>query len=161
MEFEAVVAIDPRPGGKKLQAVWLVRDDGERWVIDYRPRGLWRPFEDERVQVTGARYEPEGQAIGAQHFRVDTMRTIDPESTSSLIALGPEQHLCGRLEIREGDPGSKMGGEGYPVFVAESGATYQLANHIEAEPGPLTIRAREATRSRFVAHAPGPLLWVL
>lgn len=159
--FVATVRIDPKPGGKKFQGVWLQRDDGKRLLIDYRARGLWRPFEGKRVRVTGTSYTPKGQAIAAAHFRVATMQMVDDKSTATLIWLGPEQKLEGKLSIRTGDPKSKMGGQSYPVFTTSGGTTYQLANSINTKPGPVIVTAREAKRSRFVTHMPGPLIWVL
>lgn len=37
-ERRATVRIDPAPGGKQFQGVWLELEGGARWVIAYRAR---------------------------------------------------------------------------------------------------------------------------
>src|SRR5947207_15688253 len=49
IEIKATLRIDAKSGGKKLQGVWLELEPGKRWVIDDRPRELWRSFEDADV----------------------------------------------------------------------------------------------------------------
>jgi hypothetical protein len=115
------------------------------------------------VQVTGERYQPEGQAIMAVHVRVHTLALVDDDGSAELVGLGPERELRGRFEERLVPDGAKGAGERYVVFVAD-GAEHLLAS--EPPPGmtllaPATIRAREATMSPYVARRGGPYLWVL
>jgi len=165
--FEATVQIDPKPGDKAFQGVWLAREDGERWVIAYRAEPWFQPFEGQRVRVTGERFIPEGQAIMAPHFRVDTLRRVDEgkadPSASPVIGLGPEQQLEGVFEDRVGAPGTKLEGEPYRVFTASGGESFLLSHAPEdAQPGRrVLIRARAVELSPYMARRGGPTLWVL
>ncbi len=160
--FEARVEIDPTPGGKKFQGVWLVRADGARWVIAYRPLEIWRPFEGKQVKVEGALYEPFGQSIGAPHFRVDRM-TVDPESMASLVRVERERLLTGHFENETMEEGTKLAGQHFLTYSAE-GVRYLLANAPPDPPTPgakVRVRAREVELSPFAAHLIGPTLWIL
>lgn len=159
--FDATLTIDGKPGGKKFQGVWLVRADGSKLVIDYRARGLWRPFENQKVHVTGSSYQPRGQAISAAHFRVHTLRMADSQSTASIVELGPEQTLEGSFGSHTVAAGAKAAGQTYTIFKAKGGMTYQVLNPIPAKPGNVKVKARAATRSKFIAHVGGPALWIL
>jgi hypothetical protein len=158
--FNAVVNIDAEPAGKRFQGVWLVRDDGEKWLIDYRARPHWKPFEGVAVQVSGERYHPDGQSIGAVHFRVHTMAVVEPTMAHDLATIGPEQTLTGRFAIAKGEPGSKMGGSTWTVFDTDT-RQFMLANHSESFKGEGTVTARQVTLSPFVAHMTGPRIWVI
>jgi len=166
--FEALVEIDAAPGYKAFQGVWLVRDDGERWVVAYRPEPWLREFEKQRVRVTGERYTPEGQAIMVPHFRVHTLKRVegngqDPAPGADILEVGPEQRLEGVFEDRVGAPGTKLEGEPYRVFAASGGKEFLLANTPEdVKIGQkTTIRARAVELSPYVARRGGPYLWVL
>jgi hypothetical protein len=161
-EFEAVVRVDERPGGKKFQGVWLERDGGERWVVAYRPEGWLRAFEGRRVRVTGEVYQPFGQAIAATHFRVATLRIVGQEPDAHLVSAGPARALVGEFAERVGAPGTKLEGERYTVFVA-GGTEYLLAGAPEdARPGArVKIEARAVEPSPYAAHRGGEHLWVL
>ncbi len=163
--FRATVEIDAKPGGKRLQAVWLVHENGERWVIDYRAREFWKPFEGTTVDAAGKVYAPQGQAIGATHFRVHSLG-LDPNTDSSApwTWIGPESQAHGKFHLKQGAPGSKSADTSWPVFVSEEGRSYQLANAVELDGllgVPVTIEARPIERSPFVAHMPGPTLFVM
>jgi hypothetical protein len=161
--FTATLRIDQASSAKKFQGVWLARDDGDRWLIAYRPWGYWTPFADQRVTVTGATYTPRGQAVSATHFRVHSLR-LAPGADAPWTELGPERTLRGTLSVERGASGSKMAEETWITFSREGGGGYQLANSIEVAGllgAPVELVAREITRSPFVAHMPGPALWVL
>lgn len=161
--FEARVEIDPKPGYKAFQGVWLARDGGERLVLAYRPEPWLKSFEGQRVRATGERYVPEGQAIMAPHFRVHTLALVDTKDAMGIINVGPEQEIEGAFEDRVGAPGTKLEGEPYRVFQAEGGEAFLLVNTPEgAQPGKkTTIRARPVDLSPYVARRGGPYLWVL
>ncbi len=163
LTFRATLEIDKEPGGKRFQGVWLVREDGERWVVDYRARDHWKPFEGATVEAVGRTWSPQGQAISATHFRVHSLR-VKPDAGTAWVYLGPEQKLSGRFEIRLGQAGSKLSGESWPVFIATGGGSYQLANEVTLKDKPgkrVEVTARPVERSPFTAHMPGPTLWIL
>ncbi len=164
--FEATVEIDAQPGGKKEQCVRLVRDDGERWIVAYRPEPWLQPFARKRVRVTGERYTPQGQAIMAPHYRLRTIELLESQrmrSDALLARAGEEQTLTGVFSEKVGEPGTKLAGEPYTVFTTADGRTYLLANTPDSpRPGQSqTIRAREVEYSPYVARRSGPTLWVL
>lgn len=164
-QFNAVVRIDAQPGGKKFQGVWLERDDGERWVAAYRPEPWLKEFEGRRVRVTGWVYQPQGQAISATHFRIETLRLAGPEAAADaqVVAVLAERRLSGTFQNRVGEPGTKLTGESYGVFAADDGVVYLLANDPEdGRPGrAASVRARVVELSPYVAHRGGTYLWVL
>ncbi|MFT3775729.1 MAG: hypothetical protein QM820_61060 [Minicystis sp.] len=162
--FEAVVRVDAQPQDKKFQGVWLERGDGEKWVVAYRPEGWLRGFEGKRVSVAGERYEPQGQAIMATHFRVHTIRVLDERAVDApfFVEVGPERKMAGRFVERVGEKGTKLEGEKYTVFEADDGVAYGLANAVEATAGVrVRVRARPVVVSPFVARRGGPSLWIL
>lgn len=164
--FEATLRIDPEPGAKQFQGVWVERDDGQRWVVDYRARGWWMPFDGRRVRVSGRRYEPRGEAITATHFRVHELALVAPkgEPIAILTEVHEEQELEGVFEVETWPAGTKLAGERDLVFVATGGERYRLAN----DPGStiedgrsVRIVAREVVMSPFVAHVGGRHLWLI
>ncbi len=163
LEFAATVRIDPRPSGKQLQGVWLERADGTRWVIDYRPRDCWRPLEGAAVTATGERYEPQGQALSAPHFRVSSLQvtTVTPEA--GLVAVGPEQVLTGSLLTSAGEPGTKSEGSSWVEFRDADGPIWPLYNPsaLGNLTGAVTLTVREVELSPFSAHIGGPQLCIL
>ncbi len=164
LSFEAILRVDAEPSYKHFQGVWLERDDGERWLIDYRALGCWTPFDGHRVSATGERYEPEGQSIGAPHFRVKTLSAVDPMAMSALVQVGPERTLTGRLSTASGAPGSKQEGSSWTVFVADSGGSWSLLNPSavqDLQGETISVKGRAVERSPFYAHAGGPLLFVI
>lgn len=161
--FEATVAIDSKPGGKRFQGVWLKKDDGGRLLIEYRALGCWTPFDGHRVKVTGKSYTPKGQAIMAAHFTVSTLEIVDPSKPVAFTHVGPIQTIDGQFSTAEGSVGSKMEGSTWAVFTG-GGMSYQIANPARiktAANGPAEVVARAVTRSPFTAHMPGPMLWLL
>lgn len=165
--FEALLTIDEQPGYKKLQGVWLERDDGERWIAAYRKDPWFEVFDGHRVTVTGERYEPEGQAIQAPHFKVHTLEVVgghEATPTPEVLSLGPEMDLTGALEIRTVPDGAKLAGDQYPVFVTEDGATYYVPHAMKNQPMGQSIHivAREYERNpRWAAMRGGRYLWVV
>jgi len=161
--FEATVEIDAKPGGKKFQGVWLVTKDGQRQVISYRPHGWWRAFEGRRVEATGEPYAPRGQAIAAQHFRVDKLRIVTPTPEDSLVSVSGELELHGAFKTHTWPAGTKLEGETMTVFAADDGTRYWL-HHLPSPAPPLdsrvTVRAHQVEPSPFAARAGGRYLWV-
>ena len=161
--FEAIVRVDSEPGSKKLQAVWLERTDGERWIVAYRAEPWLVPFADKAVEVTGGRYIPGGQAVRATHFRVDSLRVTDDKDAGLFESLGAEQTMTGRFAEQVGTVGAKDEGERYPTFTSDAGTSYELANRPDALAlgTKVKVRAREMQYSKFAAHRGGPMVWVI
>ena len=158
----ATVRVDPEPSGtKKFQGVWLERKGGERQVIAYNTRSIWAQFDGKEVLVTGQVYQPPGQSISAEHFRVNTLTVADPQNAGLYTGVGPSQEMTGKIEVETGTPGSKMGGETWRTFNTGS-MSFQLANPsaFKQWKGTFVIQARSVNRSPFTAHMPGPTLWV-
>jgi len=163
IRFTATVRIDQEPGSKRLQGVYLARDDGESWVVAYRPHPWLVPFEGREVEVTGETYVPEGQALLATHFRLETLRLVDPLCGVDPIALGPITVLEGRLVARSGEPGTKSEGQGWTVLEV-AGVDHELFNPSavgEEDGAEIVVRARPVERSPVVTHRDGRWLWVL
>lgn len=173
-ELRATVRIDAQPAAKRFQGVWLeLGDSGARWVIDYRARDVWRPFADRAVLVTGRCYEPEGQAIGAQHFEVERMRFAGSgRPDAPILEVGPETRLRGMFAEITYPAGSKLAGSKDLVFRADDGAEFRLFGEVPgAEPGAalgkpalgkrVAIDARPVKRNlAYTAGPGGPHLWI-
>ncbi|HET9484558.1 MAG TPA: hypothetical protein VFO79_11430 [Xanthomonadales bacterium] len=147
--------------------MWLEFADGKRWVVDYRPRTPWTWFADQEVVVTGECYEPFGQAIGANHFRVDELRFATPPArgTVPVLALGAARKLRGKLEERGFPAGSKLAGSSERVFVEDGGTTYGIAgveNDAWPDAGkPVRVTVREVTPDMaYMAQTGGPTIWI-
>lgn len=166
-ERQAIVRIDAEPvGHKRFQGVWLDFGTEKRWVIDYRPRELWKPFEDREVIVTGGCYRPFGQALIATHFRVDRIRFVKPERGRSLIfELGPEEMLKGAFVLHQFPEGSKRADSPMVMFRDEAGTEYVIAGASEDLPAVGTaarIKARAVVPDMsYMAQTGVPNLWIL
>ena len=159
----ATLRIDANPGPRKFQGVWLERPDGERWIVDYRDRGLWRGFDGATVAVTGYCYQPFGEAINARHFAVETLRhSSERDVRGPYVSLGPERTLTGQFSTRTAPPGSKLAGSPPEhVFVAD-GTTYALANKADAGEGAATVIARLlVVNLAYAATADEERLWLV
>ena len=160
-ERRAIVRIDAQPGGKKFQGVWLEFADDRKWVVDYRPRELWKPFQDREVLVTGYCWAPKGQAINAPHFHVEHMTFVKPErGRGPILAIGPEQVLRGAFRESGFPPGSKLAGSTETKFAGYGvhGASVALPAAGEA----VTVIAREIEPDMsWTAQTGGPKLWIL
>ena len=163
IEFTATVRIDARPGGKKFQGVWLERPDGEKWVIDYRPRDCWKPMEGLTVTARGQTYAPEGQAISATHFKVEELRLVTLTAEATLVAVGEEWTLTGTLLTTAGEVGSKSEGSTWTEFKSADGPIWPLYNPsaLDGLTGGITLTGREVELSPFSAHIGGPQLCIL
>lgn len=161
--FEATVEIDDQPGGKRLQAVWLVSGKTRR-VIDYRANEWWKPFDGRKVKATGASYSPEGQAISADHFRVHSLELLDPTPDDDLWMVSKQESFTGAFVTQTWPKQSKLGGETATIFRSDEGEDFWLhdatAITIELDKS-VTIKARRVEPSNFVARPGGPYLWVL
>lgn len=161
--FEAKVEIDAKPGGKRLQAVWLVTGGSKR-VIDYRANEWWRPFEGRKVSVTGESYQPQGQAISASHFRVHSLELLDPTPDDPIWKVGKEEEVSGSFTTHTWPEKTKLAGETATIFRSDAGEDFWLhdssAVSIELDK-PVTIDARRVEPSNFVARPGGAYLWVV
>jgi hypothetical protein len=163
--FDAVVRVDEKPGGKKFQGVWLEREDGERWVVAYRPEAWLRVFEGRTVRVTGETYQPFGQAINSTHFRVFTL-TVKEEKRGigPLLGVGREQTLRGRFVDAVVPKGAKNEGDTYRTFVADGGAEFMIEEAPEGAPVGKSVqivaRAVEPDWS-YHARRGGDYLWII
>jgi hypothetical protein len=79
---EAEYRISPVAGGKRLQAVTLVFDDGETWIRAYRPLRSELRFADKRVVVVGRPYWPaqDVQAVMNTHFELESIELAPGET---------------------------------------------------------------------------------
>jgi len=161
--LRAKVDIDDKPGGKKFQGVWLVTEDGNRHVISYRADPWWTDFEGRTVDAVGRPYVPRGQAIMADHFRLEEMEVVDPTPEDPLIKITSERELDGKFIEVDWPKRSKLGGTKAWMFEAKDGTRYWLSDRPEKLPHdePVTITARIVEPSNFVARPGGPYLWVI
>lgn len=152
----------PSPTGKRFRGVLLHPETGPAWVLTYTADELWAAFAGRRVTVTGAPYQPEGQALLSLHLRPVSWRIEAPGPGDSIVEVGPEQRLRGVFERQAQPAGSKLAGELTTRFVAESGGSFLLAH--APEPLPLgravELRARPVEPSPLAARLGGPYLWV-
>lgn len=162
--LRAKVDIDDKPGGKKFQGVWLVTEDGNRHVISYRADPWWLGFEGRTVDATGKPYTPRGQAIMADHFRVEQMIVVEPTVDDPLIMITDEHELEGKFTYYEWPKKTKLAGSKALVFEGTTGKRYWLAERPEPPPPVdehVTIKARIVEPSNFVARPGGTYLWVV
>lgn len=165
-EHRGVLRIDSKPGAKKFQGVWLEVKGTDRWVIDYRARGLWTSFADREVIVTGDRYTPprEAQAIEAVHLNVDSLRvaTVQP-GLGPYVSIGPERDMRGKFVSNTAPAGSKLSGAAIPTFIAEDGVLYGvLGDSLELRRGPIRLRARELEADMsYAARSSNSDLWIV
>lgn len=159
----ATLTIEAAAPTKRFQGVWLVFADGQRWVVDYRPRALWRGFADREVIVTGRCYEPSGEAMMAPHFEIDHLRFASaPSKASPYIEVGPEQVLDGELAEFAWPANTKLAGTRSQRLRVGPDKEYELANEIERPLGPIKVNARAVTRSpAYTASTSLDLLWIL
>ena len=165
-EFHATIRIDATPGGKKEQPVWLEFGPDKRWLIDYRPRELWRNFEDAEVIVTGICYQPFGQALAATHFKVDRLRLASaPIRAVPFLEIGPEVVLNGEFVVDVPHPGSKREGSDSIEFRSNDGTTYAIAGNStvsQPELGAAAVSARRVELNlAYAATTGGPQIWIL
>ncbi len=161
-QLEATVRVDAAPSAKHFQGVWLELADGARWVIDYRATEIWRGFADQAVTVTGHRWEPQGQAIHATHFRVATMRFAAPPSHAvPYRSIGPVQLLRGSFVEHVWPAGTRRAGDVEQQFRTDDGDSYDLAGG-PTEAGPVAITARVVEPDpSFSATTGAPKLFVI
>jgi hypothetical protein len=161
-ERRAILRIDAEPGGKRFQGVWLEFASGARWVIDYRPRLPWRGFEGREVLVTGRCYAPVGQAIGATHFRVETLRVADAaRGAQPYVEVGPEQRRHGELVVVNAPAGSKLAGTASLMFRDSDGEMWPTLSDAQLQPGPAIVRARVLVADMaYVARSGSADLWI-
>lgn len=171
MTFTAVLRIEAKPGGKRLQAVTLEPETGaiKEYIIDYRATGWWRPFEGQRVIVTGEHWipDPESQQVMTEHFTVDTL-VVAPAANNMIRTpiyskLGPQKTWVGHFESAAGEPGSKQADDRWTVFVDTAGTRHRVvsgdpaAKHFGKQ---RQIVARALTASKYAAHSGEPMLWI-
>jgi hypothetical protein len=166
--FTATVRVDPSPGGKKAQPVWLEREDGDRWVAAYHPDDCWLAIDGQTMQVAGERYHPPGQALSAPHIRVRSLHSPAPRPEDTLVQVGPEQTWTGRLVMAQGAQGAKSEGAEWLVFEPD-GDTSGHSHFIVFNPSavsevvgaPAEVTGRVVELSPFSAHVAGLRLCVL
>jgi hypothetical protein len=85
--FTGRLEIDPVPQGKRFQGTWLHTDDGDSFVMGYRPVEEYYPFVGRRVVVHGEQvfHPPEVQQISARHLRVDSIELAPGEEPREVI----------------------------------------------------------------------------
>jgi hypothetical protein len=99
-----VLTIDPISMGKRFQGTWLRTGDTD-YVITYRARARYLPFQGKRVVVTGEAYRPgpNVQHIQAEHLRIETIELADGETPHSPPPEGvlPPPVVTNRAELGE------------------------------------------------------------
>ena len=82
VQLEGHYEVDPVPGSKRFQGVWLVLDDNSRYLLAYRPIPEYADFVGKRVVVNGRPYTPgsDTQHIQAKHLRIDTIELTPSET---------------------------------------------------------------------------------
>jgi hypothetical protein len=157
----ATLRIDPQPGPRHFQGVWL-EHGGQRWIVDYRARELWRAFDQHEVIVTGGCFVPFGEAITATHFDIATLRVADPEAARGrFLAVGPERTLPGQFTTHAWPAGSKLAGSSETRFEAD-GTSYAIAGGEPAGTGAATVIARTVDVSpTYTATTGGQQLWIV
>lgn len=78
--MEGFLDMERLASGKRFQGTWIHLDAGEPLLLSYRPVPEYFGFVERRVVFTGERYEPRGQAVGAQHFRIATIELAPGET---------------------------------------------------------------------------------
>lgn len=161
-EYRGVLSIDPEPGGKKFQGVWLDAA-GKRFVLAYRAAELWRWFEGREVVLTGGCYQPFGQAINATHFDVESLRVAEEQQgVGPYFSFGAKKSLVGEVIEVEAPAGSKLAGSKRRVFRADDGDTFELAGGDVPDVGRhvrVRVRVLDPDMS-YVARTNGPDLWI-
>ena len=165
VELTGTLRVDPVPGPRHFQGVHLEVPGRGTFLVDYRARGVWRSFDGVQVVVTGACYQPSGQAIiNRTHFRIDRLRAAKEErGRRPYLAIGPEQWLAGELLMQSGSAGTKMAGETWPVFAAEDGTSYiAVGDDLPRDNQRAKIRGRILEPDMtYTARMNGPDVWVL
>lgn len=159
--FVARLAIDAQPGGKRFQGVWLEHGGG-RWIVDYRARELWQPFDGLDVRVTGETWtpDPRAQAIQAQHFKVGRLEVADRAQAKHFLAIGPERELTGVFVHKRMPVGSKSEGESPLYFEETGGHRYEVIGG-EHGSGAATVVARDVeVNPTWAATTGGPFVWI-
>lgn len=82
--LEGLLVVDLMPtDGKTTQGTWLYTDDG-KVLLNYRPVERFRPYHERRVEVRGEFYEPKGQALMVDHFRVADVDLVGDQKPREL-----------------------------------------------------------------------------
>lgn len=160
-ELRAKLRIDPAPGAKRFQGVWLVLGD-RTLLLDYRAHVLWTWFADREVTVTGETYwpDPKHQAVQTEHFRLATLRACE-RGRGPYLAIGPQTWLDGDVAIARAPAGSKLDGSSQSVFRA-AGRNLPIAGGEIPPPGPVRVLARELEPDMtYAARGSGPDLWIV
>lgn len=152
----------PQAPGKPFIGVRLERDDGTDLVVAYGSDSLWAAFDGQRVEATGHPYVPEGQALMAPHFRIETLRVVD--EGAALLAVGPERSMEGTFVVHTVPRGRKRAGERVVEFVERNGTRWNLEHSPSPPPldRPVQIRARRVDPNwAYAARMAGRYLWVV
>ena len=59
--------------GKRLQATTLITSSGHTYLLSYRPMPEHYALLEREVIVSGSHYTPQGQAVGGDHFQVESI----------------------------------------------------------------------------------------
>jgi hypothetical protein len=171
-EVHATLRIDATPGPKHFQGVWLELAADKRWVIDYRPRELWRGFDGQSVIVTGHCYVPFGEALLATHFKVERMRFATSLRWGSvpILEVGPERLVRGMLVEHEYAAGSKLAGSRETRFQPDTPidgvAAFQIAGGIGPDAPTfdtrITVKARALVGNRaYTSTSSDAQIWIV
>lgn len=84
-EFTGILDVERIAGGKRLQATTLECDDGETYILSYRPMLDHLDKIERRVIVRGETYAPEGQAVGGRHLRARSIHLAEGEAPAPVV----------------------------------------------------------------------------
>lgn len=141
--------IDPVPGGKRLQAVSLVFDDGSSWIAAYRPDPRFWPFADKRVVFTGRPYvnPPHVQSVGGTHVEVKSIELAPGETAYApapeRLPAPPTVKTLAELKARAGRWSRVvMPVEGGKVVFPAGALPLRVFGRVEPKAGPHTLMAK-------------------
>jgi hypothetical protein len=160
--FVAVVRLPaPDPLGKVFRGV-LLEAGSTTWVASYGRDALWQAFEGLRVQVTGERYKPEGQALVAPHIRVKTLTLEHSDTTAQITRFQAEQTLDGQFAELVWPAGTKLAGEKTIRFVTIEGREFFLGGKPPDMPlgRAVSVRGRVYEPSPYAARPYGEYFWI-
>jgi hypothetical protein len=168
--FEAVVEAAKVPDdtpGLVFRGTTLRRNGAPRpIVVTYAKSAVWSALDGARVRVLGVPYQPEGRAIGGEHFEILEAHLVDPSAGATVLGFGRKQTLRGRLARVIVHEGQKGEGSSYLTFKPASGLSFEvfeLSRELAAEPPldvELEVEAHQVELSATMQRRGGPFLWI-
>lgn len=133
MALTARYRIEPTAGGKKLQSVMLVGDDGRVYSRAYRPIPSEYQFADKKVAVTGRPYvnSPYVQSVWGLHFEVQSIELAEGETAwdpvPTTIPAPPLARTADAAKAQDGWYATCVGSADGATFTFADGGTMPIA----------------------------------